>query len=89
VLRYVKPLVPAAFAVVRTHQSALGPRGGYGPFSSCVHKEGQCPSSGDINRLMMMMALVYGELMKVKNELELSVLELLKTMLTVLERPLI
>jgi hypothetical protein len=27
---------------------------GYGPFSSCViHKEGLCPSSGDINRLMM------------------------------------
>jgi hypothetical protein len=27
-LRHVKPLVPAAFAVVSTHQSALGPRGG-------------------------------------------------------------
>jgi hypothetical protein len=28
---------------------------GYGPFSLCViHKEGLCPSSGDINRLMMM-----------------------------------
>jgi hypothetical protein len=28
----------------------------YGPFSLCViHKEGLCPSSGDINRLMMMM----------------------------------
>jgi hypothetical protein len=27
---------------------------GYGPFSLCViHKEGMCPSSGDINRLMM------------------------------------
>jgi hypothetical protein len=27
---------------------------GYGPFSLCViHKEGLCPSSGDINRLMM------------------------------------
>jgi hypothetical protein len=25
--RHVKPLVPAAFAVVSTHQSALGPRG--------------------------------------------------------------
>jgi hypothetical protein len=26
----------------------------YGPFSLCViHKEGLCPSSGDINRLMM------------------------------------
>jgi hypothetical protein len=29
---------------------------GYGPFSLCViHKEGLCPSIGDINRLMMMM----------------------------------
>jgi hypothetical protein len=27
---------------------------GYGPFALCViHKEGLCPSSGDINRLMM------------------------------------
>jgi hypothetical protein len=26
--RHVKPLVPAAFAVVSTHQPALGPRGG-------------------------------------------------------------
>jgi hypothetical protein len=27
---------------------------GYSPFSLCViHKEGLCPSSGDINRLMM------------------------------------
>jgi hypothetical protein len=31
---------------------------GYGPFSLCViHKEGLCPSSGDINRLMMMMMI--------------------------------
>jgi hypothetical protein len=31
-------------------------RVGYGPFSSCeIHKEALCPSSGDINRLMMMM----------------------------------
>jgi hypothetical protein len=29
---------------------------GYGPFSLCaIHKEGLCPSSGGINRLMMMM----------------------------------
>jgi hypothetical protein len=29
---------------------------GYCPFSLCVmHKEGLCVSSGDINRLMMMM----------------------------------
>jgi hypothetical protein len=40
--RHVKLLLPAAFAVVNTHQSALG------------HKEGLCPSSGDINRLMIM-----------------------------------
>jgi hypothetical protein len=55
--RYVKPLVSAAFAVVSTHQPALSPRGGLwlGSFSLCViHKEGLCPSSGDINRLMMM-----------------------------------
>jgi hypothetical protein len=32
----------------------------YGPFPLCVvHKEGLCPSSGDINRLMMMM-MKYG-----------------------------
>jgi hypothetical protein len=44
----------AAFAVVTTHQPAQGPRG-YGPFSLCIiHKKGLCPSSGDINRLMMM-----------------------------------
>jgi hypothetical protein len=29
---------------------------GYGPFSLCViHKEGQCPTDGGINRLLMMM----------------------------------
>jgi membrane-bound lytic murein transglycosylase MltF len=39
--RHVKSLVPAVFAVVSTHQSALGPRGGL------------CHSSGGINRLMM------------------------------------
>jgi hypothetical protein len=51
---HAKPLVPAAFAVVSTHQPALGPRG-YSQFSLCViHKEDLCPSSGDVNRLMMM-----------------------------------
>jgi hypothetical protein len=31
---------------------------GYGPFSLCViHKEGLCPSSGDINGLMMIMMM--------------------------------
>jgi hypothetical protein len=29
--RHVKPLVPAAFAVVSTHQPPLGPRGGLWP----------------------------------------------------------
>jgi hypothetical protein len=29
--RHVKPLVPAAFVVVSTHQSATGPRGGLWP----------------------------------------------------------
>jgi hypothetical protein len=29
---------------------------GYGPFSLCViYKEGECPSNGDINELMMVM----------------------------------
>jgi hypothetical protein len=32
---------------------------GYGPFSLCViHREGLCPNSGDINRLMMMMMMM-------------------------------
>jgi hypothetical protein len=69
--RHVKPLVPAAFAVVSTHPQygfiyylftyglPTNPHWvrvvGCGPFSLCViHKEGLCPSSGDINRLMMM-----------------------------------
>jgi hypothetical protein len=31
---------------------------GYGPFSLwLIHMEGLCPSSGDINRLMMMMMM--------------------------------
>jgi hypothetical protein len=31
---------------------------GYGPFSLCViHKEGLSPSSGDVNRLMMMIKM--------------------------------
>jgi hypothetical protein len=34
---------------------------GYGPFCLCViHKEGLCPSSRDINKLMMMMLFVRG-----------------------------
>jgi hypothetical protein len=57
--RHVKPAVPAAFPVVSTHQSALGPRGGSGPFSLCViHNEGLCLSIRDINRLIVMMMMI-------------------------------
>jgi hypothetical protein len=52
--KLVKPLVPAAFTVDSTRQPALGVAG-YGPFSLRVyHKEGPCPTNGDINMLMMM-----------------------------------
>jgi hypothetical protein len=52
--RHVKPLAPAALAVISTHQCALARVVGYGPFSLFViHKKGLCPSSGDIKRLMM------------------------------------
>jgi hypothetical protein len=38
---------------------------GYGPFSLWViHKEGLCPSSGDINRLMMIIMIVTEEVME-------------------------
>jgi hypothetical protein len=48
-------LVPIAFAVVSTHQPALGPRGGLWPvLLSIIHREGLCPSSEGIDRLMMM-----------------------------------
>jgi hypothetical protein len=55
--RHVKPLVQAAFAVISTHQPALGPRGGLWSvlLMYVIHKEGLCPSRGNINRLMMMM----------------------------------
>jgi hypothetical protein len=55
--RPFKPLVPAAFAIVSTHQPALGPRGGLWPvlLMCLIHEEGLCPSCGDINRQMMMM----------------------------------
>jgi hypothetical protein len=47
----------------RLHLQSLAPTNphwarvvGYGPFSLWViHKEGLCPSSGDINRLMMIL----------------------------------
>jgi hypothetical protein len=48
-----KPLVPAAFAVVNSHQPHWARVVGYGPFSLCViYIEALWPSSGDINRLM-------------------------------------
>jgi hypothetical protein len=57
--RHVKPLVPAAFAVVSTNPhwpSVVG----YGPFSLCViHKEGLCPSSANIDRLTMMIYYLF------------------------------
>jgi hypothetical protein len=51
--KFIKPLVPAAFAVVNTHQLALGPRGELWPVL-LIHKAGLYPS---INRLMMMMII--------------------------------
>jgi hypothetical protein len=53
----VELLVPAALSVVSTRQPALGLRGGLWPvlLMCVIHKEGPCPSCGDINRLMMMM----------------------------------
>jgi hypothetical protein len=45
---------------------------GYGPFSVClIHKEGLCPSSGDINRLTMMMTEKNIESKKIRTELVL------------------
>jgi hypothetical protein len=47
--RHVKPLVPAA--PTNPHWARVV---GYDPFSLCViYKEGLCPSSGDMNKLMM------------------------------------
>jgi hypothetical protein len=52
---HVKPLLPATFTVVSTHQTALSPRGGLWPvLLSDIHKEGLNPSSWH-NGLMMMM----------------------------------
>jgi hypothetical protein len=40
---------------------ALGPRGGlWSVHLFVIHKEGLCPSSGDINRLMMMIMIQLG-----------------------------
>jgi hypothetical protein len=53
--RHVKPLVPATFVVISTHQPTLGPRGGSCPvlLMCVIHKEGVSPTSAEINRLMM------------------------------------
>jgi hypothetical protein len=57
-------MVPAAFAVVSTHQPALSQHG-YGLFSLCViHKEGLNPISGEIIRLMsteILSSYLYGQ----------------------------
>jgi hypothetical protein len=49
VFRNVRPLVPAVFAVVSTHQSALRPRGVLPMVRTpyVIHKEGLCLSSED------------------------------------------
>jgi hypothetical protein len=58
--RHVKPLVPPTFAAVYTHHPHWARVLGYRLFSLCViHKESLCPSSGDINRLMMMMMMTH------------------------------
>jgi hypothetical protein len=55
-----EPLLPAAFAVVCTHRPAQSWRGCVLLFFLCViHKEDLCPSSGDINRLMMIIGISF------------------------------
>jgi hypothetical protein len=55
VLRKARHDVSAAFVVVSPTNPHWARVVGYGPFWFCViHKKGRCPSSGDINRLMMM-----------------------------------
>jgi hypothetical protein len=50
-------LVKLAKIVCVAHQPSLGPRGGLWPvlLLCVIYKEDVCPSSGGINRLMMMM----------------------------------
>jgi hypothetical protein len=57
--KYVKQLIPAAFAVVSTYQPALGPRSGLRPvlLMCVIHKEGLCPNNGDIHWLIIMMMI--------------------------------
>jgi hypothetical protein len=64
--RQVKLLIPAAYAVVGTANPHWARGGGYSPFSLCViHNEGLCPSSGNINRLMIMMVISLALIKKV------------------------
>jgi hypothetical protein len=51
--------IPAAYRTVSPTNPHWAGVVGYGPFSLWViHKEGLCPSSGDINRLMMIVQWV-------------------------------
>jgi hypothetical protein len=52
--KHAKPLVPAAFANVSTHQPELGPRGG---LWLLIRKA--CSPAQDINKLMMMKKNVF------------------------------
>jgi hypothetical protein len=64
--RHVKPLA-------RLHLQSLKPTNphwarvvGYGPFSLCaINKEGLCSSSGDINRLLMMMTYLLAVILRI------------------------
>jgi hypothetical protein len=54
--RHVKLLVPADLQSLVPTNPQWARVVGYDPFSlSVIHTEGQCPSSGNINRLLMMM----------------------------------
>jgi hypothetical protein len=64
---YYLELLRALEGTLSLHLQSLAPTNphwgrvvGYGPFSLCIiHKEGLCPSSGDIKRLMMMKWIYY------------------------------
>jgi hypothetical protein len=52
VLWNIGPVFISSLAPTNPHWASMV---GYGPFSlGVIHKEGLCPRSGDINRLMMM-----------------------------------
>jgi hypothetical protein len=58
----VKPFVTAAFAPINPHWARVVD---YGPFSLCVfHKEGRCPSSRDIDMLLMILVRHYGPVIR-------------------------